>query len=225
MKRLCLLANFFLWAAIAASQPAFQNLDFESATLPWSPSGPTFGYFPVIEALPGWTAFYGDDVQAVIPCTGYIPGASAVLLQDNRYWWHPLSGRYAAFLQADWRDPVPVGITQAGQVPTWARSLTFDATGISPNEFQRFIVSLGGNTLSLVPQFLIDRTVFSADISPWAGQTTELRFTALPSQPALNIFLDNITFSPIPEPHVWGLLGLGALGFLLRRRLGKAWRQ
>ena len=67
---------------------------------------------------------------------------------------------------------------------------------------------------------------YGGDISAFAGSITELRFTAFPNNyPGSTVFaLDSIQFSnqPIPEPSVFGLLGLGAL--LLRWRLFRARR-
>jgi hypothetical protein len=62
-------------------------------------------------------------------------------------------------------------------------------------------------------------TVYGADVSAYAGQTGELRFTAPVQNTAL---LDNIQFSnlPVPEPGVFALSAFGAL-FLGWRTLGR----
>jgi hypothetical protein len=72
-------------------------------------------------------------------------------------------------------------------------------------------VSFGGHALSLsVLGITPNYDIYGADISAFAGQTGELRFTAPPQ--TLNI-IDNIQFSdqPVPEPGVLGLSALGAL--------------
>ena len=59
--------------------------------------------------------------------------------------------------------------------------------------------------------------MYAGEISPYAGQTAELRFTV----PTAGGSLDYIQFSttPVPEPSTWALLGLGgALFWGLKRR-------
>src|SRR5438552_2321094 len=69
-----------------------------------------------------------------------------------------------------------------------------------------FAVTLGGQTLSLVPLLVTpSNTLFGADIHSWAGQAAELRFTEIADRPHhVNeyLFLDSIQFSDqfIPEP-------------------------
>ena len=65
---------------------------------------------------------------------------------------------------------------------------------------------------------------YEADVSAWAGKTTELRFTVVPGNyPDASSTLADIEFSPlpistIPEPSTWALLamGLAALGWATR---------
>ncbi len=58
--------------------------------------------------------------------------------------------------------------------------------------------------------------IMGGDISAYAGETDELRFTALPGTGGL---LDNIEFSvsPVPEPGMMGWMMLG--GIFLGSRL------
>src|ERR1700722_4826419 len=54
------LALFFAIAVSAGAQGTFQNLDFESANL--SPPPGQFGSLvPIMNALPGWTGFLGNN--------------------------------------------------------------------------------------------------------------------------------------------------------------------
>jgi len=75
----------------------------------------------------------------------------------------------------------------------------------------------------LVPMFRLASTagydVFGGDISSFAGQTAELRFTGPANSGG---YFDNIFFSnqPIPEPSALSLFALGSLliGWRWRRR-------
>ena len=91
-------------------------------------------------------------------------------------------------------------------------------------------VTFVGQTIPLI-QMAIEgggptrHLVFGADISSFAGQTGELRFTMPSVAASFNIpYLDSIQFSnqPIPEPSVFALFALGAL--LLGRRFVRARR-
>jgi hypothetical protein len=72
-----------------------------------------------------------------------------------------------------------------------------------------------------------DSYAVHADISTFAGDTGELRFTFraidLGGGAWLGgvLYLDDIQFAPVPEPHVWALFGLGALALTLARRRRK----
>lgn len=129
----------------------------------------------------------------------------------------PLAGRYTVVLQAGYYPggPIPdlrsAGIAQTGVVPLTTKSLRFLG-----DIYGSLGVSLDGNSIQIhalesTPQ----GTVFGADISSWAGQTTELRFSTLGTyaNPFTFISLDNIQFSPqaIPEPSVAGFVALAIL--------------
>jgi hypothetical protein len=80
-------------------------------------------------------------------------------------------------------------------------------------------VTFGGQTIPTVqigiqPIGSTRYLILGGDISSFAGQTGELRFTAPVTLLSFNIpYLDNIQFSiePIPEPGTLGLFALGAL--------------
>src|SRR5687767_3147844 len=48
------------------SAAAFQNLDFESATLPSLPADEGGGYVPISQGIPGWRVFWGDIGQSMV---------------------------------------------------------------------------------------------------------------------------------------------------------------
>jgi hypothetical protein len=86
------------------------------------------------------------------------------------------------------------------------------------SSFATFQVTFGGQPIP-VEQIGVGPNyyIMGGDISAYAGQTGELRFTALPDTGG---FLDNIQFSmsPVPEPGTMALFATGAVFLALRRR-------
>ena len=114
-------------------------------------------------------------------------------------------------------QPSDATITQTGLVPVGTQSLRFKAQFAPFNSSGSFGVTLGGETLSLLPIASgANYTLYAADVHALAGQTAGLAFTVFsyPQQLAADyLFLDSIQFSnvPVPEPGVFGLSALGAL--------------
>jgi hypothetical protein len=190
----------------------FQNLDFESANLPDLPAR-TFGHGPIpaSDAIPGWSA------GGFISHNDLSLGGAAVIIygpswSDSRY---ILDGRYSLALEGP-------AIWQSGQVPVDSKSLLFDAftfTGATP----AMKVTFAGNDLPFIP--LRDQgnyIVYGADITGFAGQAGELRFSSTELSATI---LDDIRFSTVavPEPGTVTLFfsGLAILGFIRRRRSGQ----
>lgn len=112
-------------------------------------------------------------------------------------------------------------ISQTGLVPTGTKSLSIDAyVSGAP-----FIVTLGGQTISMIPlQVFPTYTEYGGNIpSAFAGQAETLNFTEPPAtglQPQPSMFeLDNIMFSTssVPEPGTCALLLCGAVAFGIKR--------
>jgi len=109
-------------------------------------------------------------------------------------------------------------------VPFGAESLRFTAYYASEDGLNSLIVTLGGQSLPLVPlQSASPFTIYGADIHGLAGQSAELAFTVLaeiPHHSNNTLFLDSIVFSdqPIPEPSVLGSFLLGGLLLIIVRR-------
>jgi len=83
-------------------------------------------------------------------------------------------------------------------------------------------VTFANTLLSLQPVNVAPGyTLWSADISAFAGLTGELRFTGNHSAGNWVGLLDDITF--VPEPSTWALLALGSAAFACaaRRRRGR----
>ena len=81
-------------------------------------------------------------------------------------------------------------------------------------------LSIDGTEIPLVAETAGGFSYVSGDISIFSGQSVEMKFTA----PSDVSGLDNIMFV-VPEPSVWVLFALGALGFFARsvyRRARKA---
>jgi hypothetical protein len=227
---LILCFNFLCSVAPGLAQGTFQNLGFEQANLvPVSANAVQFA-----PAFPGWSGFIGGVQASGALYNNLTLDTAAISILDHG-WPNPfggpgglIQGNFTALLIAGLSStlpgaqPVNVTLAQTGRVPVNTESLEFRAYTYSTSLSGSFVVTLGGQTLSLIPlQTGGNYTLYGADVHGFAGQTAELDFTVIAEQPHMNneyLFLDSIQFSPqvIPEP---GVLELSALGVLLL-----AWR-
>jgi PEP-CTERM motif len=231
----CLFLN--LWhcavlfsAQFAAGQGTFQNLNFESASVPNIRSDQT-AFVLTTDALPGWTTYSGPYQQSQVLYNGISLGGALVSLVDRHtlgYSNNVIGGSFTVTLDSGSifingnQILVSAAIAQSGMIPGGSMSLRFDASW----NVGALSVTFGGHVLpfyalSSGPNY----TRYGADVSAFAGQSAELRFTEQPNPPPSVFtiaFLDNIFISPeaIPEPSVLGLFGLVALlfGWRLRSR-------
>ncbi|MEY4388156.1 MAG: hypothetical protein RLY20_3439 [Verrucomicrobiota bacterium] len=194
----------------------FINLNFENPILPLSPSG---GMVPTANAIPGWTAYNGQAVQANIFYNGLSLGGSMVSLNDVNASGgglnpRPIEGGYSAFMLGSFfSNPISAAIGQTGTISVGTQSLSFWAGGSG------FVVTFNGQPINcFATGGAANYSIFAADISAYAGQTGELRFT---SPAGATLLLDNIQFSStaIPEPTTLSLFSLGLLA------LGWHWRK
>ena len=207
---------FLLWqtAFTTFGQGAFQNLDFESATVPPLPAGQYGGSVPISDGLPHWSGFLGaDEVTEVLHNNFTLGTPSLSILGPDCTFSSIPEGSYAALLQP---GPGPGGVavdaslSQIGTIPTSAESLRF-TTGLGTHFMS---VSFGSQTLPVTLLSTSPLVVYGVDISSFAGSTDQLKITALYNVLDNHyVVLDSITFSdqPIPEPSAFGLLALGGL--------------
>ena len=209
---------------------SFQNLGFESATVPP-------GSFA--QAFPGWTGYIGGVQQSSVLYNLSYSDTAGISILDQGWTNSPgyavvthggvIQGHFTALLMSGIAPgagvPADTSIAQTGLVPIGTQTLQFkaymDYIGLSGS----FGVTLGGQTLSLTPlQSGSNYTLYGADISQWSGQSAQLAFTVFAQRPHIGdtyFYLDSIDFStqPIPEPSGWALLCIGTLllGFFRRR--------
>ena len=217
MKTRILLWLGFLTATWPAfSQGTFVNLDFEASLLPTNGQGGV----SVSAAFPGWSIYRGNVLQTGTGLNAIGGAQSGISLWANALSSRPLSGNFNAYFYSDTRNPIEVALAQTGQIPAGAGSLQFRTSFTGPAFPEAsFFVSFGGTTLSLQPVSQgFPYTLWTADISAFAGTTGELRFTGLPAGAPWDFRLDDITFSPVPEPGTWALLALGSALFACAAR-------
>jgi hypothetical protein len=200
---------------------AFVNLDFESANLSPIPAGQFGSLVPISDALPGWTGYFtgpgGTGQAAQVLQNNFTTGAASIDILGP-YWSYGgiIEGQYTVVLQAQAAFGITISLSQTGLVPVDARSLQFKASVIGP-----FSVSLGGETLSLIPLGIgPNYTLYGADITPFAGQIENLAITEPAAVGNATDLFDSFVFSPttVPEPGTLALLALGGLFLGLSRR-------
>ncbi len=202
MKRYIVILSLILIRGYAALAQQFVNLDFENANL----SGYSAGSVPAIDAIPGWTAYLdGTPLVNINYDTSPLSGIDI-------FGGSSLQGNYYITLSGTLSQPASIG--QTGTVPITAQSLTW--WGAGPD-----VLSFNGQTL---PFKIIGGTaqynIYAADISAFAGQTGQLLFTSDRLPTADSDIIDNIQFSPVPEPSsaFLLLLGSGVLMYVRRPR-------
>jgi hypothetical protein len=220
----------FAFAGAAFSMEAqgtFQNLDFESATIPASTA--VDSPVSISEAIPDWNGYFTSGTTT-LPATqaiydGISTGGGEISIVDSMVYssFAPVQGNYAVILfGGPLVGPVlySASISQTGTIPPGTESLLMDARSFGGTP----IVAINGQPISMAPvQRFPNYTVYGGNISSFAGSIDTLSFTA----PAPTIssptefFLDDISFSPTavaPEPDPLILTGIGGVLFALYRR-------
>ncbi len=208
------LAGLLLLPALPLrGQGTFQNLDFEHPLLPLVLDADF--HVPLTNALPGWKGYVGPYEANRVLYNTLTLGAPDISFHGPGSGESPFHGRYCVVLQAGWVGGTiwPSAIAQTGQIPAWAQSLRFYAFNMAVLQ-----VSFSGQALPVayLAGNAFEYQEFGVNLSAFAGQTGELRFSGGSGN------LDYIQFSAeaIPEPGSLGLLGAGVL--VLGRRF---WRR
>jgi hypothetical protein len=208
-------------ASLALSQTLFAqgfvNMDFESATVPATPTGQSGGTVDPALAFPGWTV--GGSGTVVI-YNNLSLGAPAVSLIGpdfpNGTGITPLQGSYSVlFAYFNIAGPPPT-LSQTGVIPSDARSISF----LVGADWASAAVSIDGIPIPLVS---VSGGRLAGDVSAYAGSLAQLTFstaTGSPYAPDL-LYFDDVRFSPssVPEPSFLSLFGFGFLVLYLRVRL------
>jgi hypothetical protein len=209
----------------AFGQGTFQNLNFEAANgLPTIGPGET-GFVPMSNGLPGWTGYIaGTNQTTLADYNGVSAGAALITLigKSSVYSNSVIGGKYTATLDAGVASDAngaefygSAAIAQTGTISLTTLSLRFDASG----DIRGYTtVTFDGQNIPFYPLSAgPNYEVYGGDISGFAGQTGELRFTenATTSNPFGTAFLDSIVFStsPVPEPATCALILCGAAVF------------
>jgi hypothetical protein len=209
-----------------ASGQNFINLNFEQAKIVLDTSSEYYPYAAYTsDALPGWTIGNNFMGPNEIFYNDLSLGAPSVALfgTNSEYSPPPLDGKFSIGLYGGVNGPYPpvpgVYISQTALVPTNAESILFKAQGYFSNG--PLLLSLGGQNISFAAiSTTPDYTLYGGDISAFAGQIETLTFDA-PSGVNNYWELDDIQFSPspVPEPDVLGIYGIGGLLFYCLRNL------
>jgi hypothetical protein len=211
----------FLCCLSAQAQGTFRNMDFGLIS-PFTQPGSA----PASSAMPFWTVYLGTNQYPDVDYNRLSFGSADVGILGNDYKYATtIPGHYTAFLLAGtYGLPlVSAAIAQTGQIPPDAMSLLFVANGSPAND--NWNVTIGGQTIPVtqLSQASPGYYLFGANISQFAGQTEELRFTANVGIGLGSLFFGEIQFSssPVPEPSSAGLLLFGSIlcgRFIWRRQ-------
>jgi hypothetical protein len=200
----------------------FVNLDFNSANIPSGTSSSTF--VSITDAIPGWTAYYGNNLQTAVLYDSLAIGSVNLAILDANVSFAGFlipGNENTVVLQAGGGGPeeVSASISQTALIPSTANSILFEASLPYAAGWQ---VSIAGQNIPVTQISTINSNfgVYAGNISAFAGQVDNLEFTALSGAgPTVNLYLDSISFSPspVPEPNSLGLFALGGLVMAYRQ--------
>ena len=206
---------FVLILPFCVEASPFQNLNFEKAITPLIIDESK--EVAVSDAVPGWSVYdrTGLPASRMFFNTFSLGDPRVSLQSSDSLYAPPIQGHFTVLLQAANFGFTTVAIGQVGQIPTDAVSLRFYGS-------MSLKVTFAGQPLELVQiSSGVGYDHIGADISAFAGQTGELRFTASNSPVSTFLYLDVIRFSAVavPEPGGYALMGVGLFGLGWWRRL------
>jgi len=207
-----MLAVWLLSSFPAVAQGTFQNLNFESATVVPIPGDP-FGRIQFDPAFPSWTGTINGVPQSQALYNNLFLSSPGIALLGPGWAGVRIEGNYTAALQASSSSGGSYSsLAQVGTLPSDAHFFQMRIFSGFPNPSSLFAASFAGQNIPLTPIGSgANYVLYGGDISAYAGQNGELSVTALPSPnfSTTVVYLDSIAFTPIPEPGIWALLGLG----------------
>ena len=219
IKSVAVILSIFCIVFLTQAQ-GFVNLNFESAQLSAYGAG---GLVPATNAIPNWTAYIGGAPQTNVLYNSITGAAPDVILEGTNNGYFPkVQGNYFLMLWGEF-NPLQntthtnsAAIGQTGQIPLSAQSISFWGT------IGGMQATFNGQPIDfIVTGSTANYTIYSADISAYAGQTGQLLFNdpyygGTFGGPAT---IDNIQFSStaVPEPSVFALAALGGLLLGFRR--------
>ena len=197
MKKITTILLVTSLLIISARGQGFLNLNFESAYNLTNNPGNDGVLVSVTNALPGWTAYDGDNALAdIYYVTNFLNifHGSVDLVGGSP----ALSGNFSVGLSSD------SSLSQTAQVPSNAESLEFE-TLFALN----FELYLGGQRIYYTEISAGNGyDTYGANLpAGMAGQVETLTFSVQDS----GTVLDGIVFSSVPEPGEGALLAFGAL--------------
>ena len=152
---------------------------------------------PITNGLPDWSAYVGTNERTQVSHNFITLGAPNVCIFGPQYVnsWTALQGSYSAILQAGFpggqTPAVPASIAQTATIPEWAKFIQFSATGGDLTNVLDVSVSGQG-----IPFNSLGGNSYICDVSAFAGQVQELRFTMNTNDGNGLVFLDAISFWP-----------------------------
>jgi len=209
----------------------FQNLDFDAATTNITiglPPDQGAGYGSTSDLLPGWQLLQGTGPVSLVGLNlnPISLGVASIYDHDSQGFPASVLGRYSLGLYPGYNlifDYQPFSLQQTGDIGANMQTIRFLNYG-SP-----FEVMVNGTRISLTyeyqpgsPDLDTRQAIVTGDISAFAGQTVQLKFTTMDIAGSAVNGLDNIEFSTqiVPEPRAttFVLAGLMVLALQLRPR-------
>jgi hypothetical protein len=222
LRKIILIILIITDSLSAIAQGTFRNLGFEEALIaPGTPEGKISTSF----AIPGWSAFLDETLLSEISYNRPVIFRSDITLFDRTSGLPAIDGQYKVSL---WSEGIgDSSIRQTGIVPSAAPFLLFKlnprAKDRDPSDLRIHpIIRMNGEVISYRPlEFASNYTLYSADVSRFAGQSVTLEFAAVrPPQAVSSFSLDSIEFSNVPEPRSSSLI-IMAVGLILWRTFRK----